>query len=145
MIKFWLTWSELHFGSHDQYHRKSFPSKLYLADVAAAVFITVLTCATLLPFSIYTGKILLQARNNFRLFFNHNFLPVCTQTAPEHTLPVLDKYLHEISIMDGVLEIKNEHFWTISFGSLVRKQGNNMAEPYDLDLMWPLLFVLGHS
>lgn len=73
--------------------------KLYLADVVAAIFITVLTCATLLPFSIYTGKILLQ-------------------TAPEHTLPVLDKYLHEISIMDGVLEIKNEHFWTISFGSL---------------------------
>ncbi|XP_065882616.1 zinc transporter 6-like isoform X2 [Dysidea avara] len=73
--------------------------KLYLADVAAAMVITILTCATLLPFSIYTGKILLQ-------------------TAPEHTLPVLDKYLHEISIMDGVLEIKNEHFWTISFGSL---------------------------
>ena len=43
------------------------------------------------------------------------------QTAPEHTLPVLDKYLHEISITDGVLEIKNEHFWTISFGSLVRR------------------------
>ena len=49
---------------------------------------------------------------------------LATQTAPEHTLPVLDKYLHEISIMDGVLEIKNEHFWTISFGSLVRQTPN---------------------
>lgn len=95
-------------------------SKLYLADVAAAVFITILTCATLLPFGIYTGKILLQVRNRLGPCWNY-FLPFYMQTAPEHTLPVLDKYLREISIMDGVLEIKNEHFWTISFGSLVRR------------------------
>ena len=96
--------------------------------MAAAIFITILTCATLLPFSIYTGKILLQVREG-QVWTQHLTVMFClaTQTAPEHTLPVLDKYLHEISIMDGVLEIKNEHFWTISFGSLVRRQ--YIAEP----------------
>jgi zinc transporter 6 len=72
--------------------------ELYLADVAGALFNTALICGTMLPLSIYCGKILLQ-------------------TAPEHILPLLDKSLREVSALDGVLELKGEHFWTIAFGS----------------------------
>lgn len=54
-------------GLHDLMTDLLSNSKLYLADVAAAIFITILTCATLFPFSVYTGKILLQVRNRFEL------------------------------------------------------------------------------
>jgi len=31
----------------------------------------------------------------------------------------LDKVLREASTLDGVLEFREEHFWTLSFGALV--------------------------
>ena len=31
----------------------------------------------------------------------------------------LDKCLREASTLDGVLEFRNEHFWTIAFGTMV--------------------------
>lgn len=31
----------------------------------------------------------------------------------------LDKLLREVSTLDGVLEVRNEHFWTLGFGTLV--------------------------
>lgn len=34
-------------------------------------------------------------------------------------MTALDKALREASTLDGVLELRNEHFWTIGFGSLV--------------------------
>ena len=46
-------------------------------------------------------------------------LGIILQTAPEHILPLLDKSLREVSTLDGVLELKNEHFWTIAFGNYV--------------------------
>jgi zinc transporter 6 len=70
---------------------------LHLADVTAALFNSALICGTMLPLSVYCGKILLQS-------------------TPEHILPLLDKSLKEASTLDGILEFKNEHFWTISFG-----------------------------
>lgn len=45
-------------------------------------------------------------------------LPVI-QTAPSHILGQLDKVLREASTLDGVLEFRHEHFWTLSFGTLV--------------------------
>ena len=35
-------------------------SELYLADVAGAIFNSALICGTMLPLSVYCGKILLQ-------------------------------------------------------------------------------------
>lgn len=32
------------------------------------------------------------------------------------------RYLREALTIDGVLEFKNEHFWTVSFGRLVRPE-----------------------
>ena len=32
----------------------------------------------------------------------------------------LDKVLREASTLDGVLEFRHEHFWTLAFGKMVR-------------------------
>ncbi|XP_046370294.2 zinc transporter 6-like [Haliotis rufescens] len=71
----------------------------YSADTMSAVCIAIMTCGTLFPMSVYTGKILLQ-------------------TTPSHILGQLDKVLREASTLDGVLEFRHEHFWTLSFGIL---------------------------
>lgn len=55
---------------------------------------------TMFPMCSYTAKILLQ-------------------TAPVHTIGHLDKCLREASTLDGVLEFRNERFWTLGFGDLV--------------------------
>ena len=41
------------------------------------------------------------------------------QTAPQHMITHLDKCLREASTLDGVLEFRHEHFWTLGFGNLV--------------------------
>ncbi|KAK7502689.1 hypothetical protein BaRGS_00005939, partial [Batillaria attramentaria] len=71
----------------------------HTADTWAAICIAVMTCGTMFPMSVYTGKILLQ-------------------TTPSHILSQLDKLLREASTLDGVLEFRHEHFWTLSFGTL---------------------------
>jgi len=72
----------------------------YLYDTAAAIFISIMTFGTMLPMAVYTAKILLQ-------------------TTPSHMIAQLDKTLREASTLDGVLEFRNEHFWTVSFGAVV--------------------------
>jgi zinc transporter 6 len=59
-----------------------------------------MTVGTMFPMSIYSAKILLQ-------------------TTPAHLIAQLDKCLREASTLDGVLEFRNEHFWTVSFGTVV--------------------------
>lgn len=71
----------------------------YIADPWAAIAIAFMTFGTMFPMSAYTGKILLQ-------------------TTPSHVLGQLDKVLREASTLDGVLEFRHEHFWTLSFGTL---------------------------
>ncbi|KAK6180643.1 hypothetical protein SNE40_008652 [Patella caerulea] len=71
----------------------------YSADTWAAVGIAIMMFGTMAPMSIYTAKILLQ-------------------TTPSHILGQLDKVLREASTLDGVLEFRQEHFWTLSFGTL---------------------------
>ncbi|XP_077469671.1 zinc transporter 6 [Stigmatopora argus] len=69
------------------------------ADTASAVAIALMTFGTMYPMSVYSGKVLLQ-------------------TTPSHVIGQLDKLLREVSTLDGVLEVRNEHFWTLGFGSL---------------------------
>ena len=71
----------------------------YAADTWAAVWIAIMTMGTMFPMSIYSGKILLQ-------------------TTPSHVIGQLDKCIREASTLDGVLEFRNEHFWTLAFGTL---------------------------
>lgn len=71
----------------------------FLIDTYAAVIVAIMTISTMLPFTVYTGKILLQ-------------------TTPSHMVTQLDKSLREASTLDGVLEFRDEHFWTVSLGVL---------------------------
>uniref|UniRef100_A0A669BI19 Solute carrier family 30 member 6 n=1 Tax=Oreochromis niloticus TaxID=8128 RepID=A0A669BI19_ORENI len=68
-------------------------------DTASAVAIALMTFGTMYPMSVYSGKVLLQ-------------------TTPSHIIGQLDKLLREVSTLDGVLEVRNEHFWTVGFGCL---------------------------
>ncbi|KAA0717529.1 Zinc transporter 6 [Triplophysa tibetana] len=68
-------------------------------DTATAIVIALMTFGTMYPMSVYSGKVLLQ-------------------TTPSHVIGQLDKLLREVSTLDGVLEVRNEHFWTVGFGSL---------------------------
>ncbi|KAG9332870.1 hypothetical protein JZ751_014474 [Albula glossodonta] len=68
-------------------------------DTASAVAIALMTFGTMYPMSVYSGKVLLQ-------------------TTPSHVIGQLDKLVREVSTLDGVLEVRNEHFWTMGFGSL---------------------------
>ncbi|VDN97344.1 unnamed protein product [Rodentolepis nana] len=69
-------------------------------DTVAAVIISLLLFNTMVPMAVYSGKILLQ-------------------TTPSYLVTALDKALREASTLEGVLELRNEHFWTIGFGALV--------------------------
>ncbi|CAH1791486.1 unnamed protein product, partial [Owenia fusiformis] len=71
----------------------------FSADTCAALWIAVMICGTMFPMAIYSGKMLLQ-------------------TTPAHIIGQLDKSIREASTLDGVLEFRNEHFWTLSFGVL---------------------------
>ncbi|XP_061480657.1 zinc transporter 6 isoform X2 [Rhineura floridana] len=71
----------------------------FAVDTASAVAIALMTFGTMYPMSVYSGKVLLQ-------------------TTPPHVIGQLDKLLREVSTLDGVLEVRNEHFWTLGFGSL---------------------------
>ncbi|KAF6033458.1 SLC30A6 [Bugula neritina] len=69
------------------------------ADVTAALCMAIFTIGTMWPMSSYTGRILLQ-------------------TTPSHIIGQLDKLLREACTLDGVLEFRNEHFWTLGFGKM---------------------------
>ncbi|XP_042301247.1 zinc transporter 6 isoform X1 [Sceloporus undulatus] len=71
----------------------------FAVDTASAVAIALMTFGTMYPMSVYSGKVLLQ-------------------TTPSHVIGQLDKLIREVSTLDGVLEVRNEHFWTLGFGSL---------------------------
>ncbi|KAK6488736.1 zinc transporter 6-like [Huso huso] len=74
-------------------------NNFFAVDTASAIAIALMTFGTMYPMSVYSGKVLLQ-------------------TTPAHVIGQLDKLLREVSTLDGVLEIRNEHFWNIGFGSL---------------------------
>ncbi|XP_040285521.1 zinc transporter 6 [Bufo bufo] len=71
----------------------------FAVDTASAVAIALMTFGTMYPMSVYSGKVLLQ-------------------TTPPHVIGQLDKLLREVSTLDGVLEVRNEHFWTLGFGTM---------------------------
>jgi zinc transporter 6 len=69
-------------------------------DTLSSLLMAFMTFGTMVPMAIYSGKILLQ-------------------TTPAPMIGQLDKCLHEASRLDGVLEFRHEHFWALSFGTLV--------------------------
>lgn len=81
-----------------------------------AMAMSVIVFCTMLPIAILSATILLQ-------------------TTPTHVAGQLDAALREASTLDGVLEFRNEHFWTVAFrrrlvGALhirVRRDANEAA------------------
>ena len=69
-------------------------------DTLSSLLMAFMTFGTMVPMAVYSGKILLQ-------------------TTPAPMIGQLDKCLHEASRLDGVLEFRHEHFWALSFGTLV--------------------------
>ncbi|TRY91626.1 hypothetical protein DNTS_021769 [Danionella cerebrum] len=107
-------------------------------DTASAVAIALMTFGTMYPMSVYSGKVLLQVRTSarapLRSHTSADDLRVCFpaddavsrdwsagQAAPRGALAArrtLALWVQQVSTLDGVLEVRNEHFWTIGFGSL---------------------------
>ena len=69
-------------------------------DTLSSLLMAFMTFGTMVPMATYSGKILLQ-------------------TTPAPVIGQLDKCLHEASRLDGVLEFRHEHFWALSFRTLV--------------------------
>uniref|UniRef100_A0A6I8R5M3 Zinc transporter 6 n=1 Tax=Xenopus tropicalis TaxID=8364 RepID=A0A6I8R5M3_XENTR len=69
----------------------------FAVDTASAIAIAVMTFGTMYPMSVYSGKVLLQVRPPYYRIFS-------LQT--------------QVSTLDGVLEVRNEHFWTLGFGTM---------------------------
>lgn len=95
--------------------------------------------------------------------FKGCFVVSVLQTTPSHVIGQLDKLLREVSpvlvplmmiiqvkehvltrnpflsnqvsTLDGVLEVRNEHFWTVGFGSLVHYQNQKCLTSH----LWLLL------
>ncbi|CAH8842831.1 unnamed protein product [Trichobilharzia szidati] len=70
-----------------------------LPDTLGAIIISLMLFGTMTPMMLYSGRILLQ-------------------TTPAHLVSPLDKALREASTVDGVLELQNEHMWSIGYKNL---------------------------
>lgn len=122
-------------------------SNYHAMDTASAVAIALMTFGTMYPMSVYSGKVLLQVCDHMfhetRPVRVHTLTVVLSFRPPrlmssvswincsERSVRLLHQihtHLHsdtfilgvfQVSTLDGVLEVRNEHFWTIGFGSLV--------------------------
>lgn len=72
----------------------------HVADNITAIAFALMLIYTWLPMTKYSGRILLQSM-------------------PPHLITQRDKIINEISTLDGVLEVKEDTFWTCGFQSLV--------------------------
>ena len=76
-----------------------FMSEFWWFDSIAALVLSFTVFSTMMPLSTYTGRILLQ-------------------TTPPHVQNQIDKCISEASTVEGVLELKNAHFWQLDFSSI---------------------------
>merc|ERR1711990_984964 len=95
------------------------------ADIVGASMINLIIVITVLPLTHYVGAILLQA-------------------TPDHLSAKLDNIRSELTTMEGVLEVKNEHFWSSGFnqiaGSLQVRVSRNTNEQKVLAMIVLKLF-----
>ncbi|TGZ64355.1 hypothetical protein CRM22_006418 [Opisthorchis felineus] len=100
-VVFTVYWAMTRIGASTSasvhHHHGSLPDPL--PDTIGGVVISLMLSGTMVPMMLYSGRILLQ-------------------TVPAHMVGPLDKAFREASTIDGVLELRNEHVWSIGFGSL---------------------------
>uniref|UniRef100_A0AC34QPD7 5-demethoxyubiquinone hydroxylase, mitochondrial n=1 Tax=Panagrolaimus sp. JU765 TaxID=591449 RepID=A0AC34QPD7_9BILA len=68
-------------------------------DSVATMVLSAATFTTMFPLTHYTGMILLQ-------------------TTPSHVHSQIDRCISEAATVDGVLELKNSHFWQLDFNQI---------------------------
>uniref|UniRef100_H2YY03 Cation efflux protein transmembrane domain-containing protein n=1 Tax=Ciona savignyi TaxID=51511 RepID=H2YY03_CIOSA len=78
----------------------------YFADTAAAILIASCTLCTMWPIATCSARVLLN-------------------TTPPYLLGQLDKLLSEAQTLDGVLEIRNERFYTVSLCDNNKRRHHN--------------------
>ena len=97
------------------------------ADLIGAGLINLIVFITVLPLGYYAAGILLQA-------------------TPDELSRTLDNIRSELTTMEGVLEVKNEHFWSTGFnqmaGSLQVRISRNTNEQKVLAMIVLKLFPL---
>lgn len=79
---------------------KTSKSDATFCDTLFGIMTSILLMICVLPLTSFTGHILLQ-------------------TTPAHMIGHLDKCLREASTHEGILEFRNEHFWTLGYNNLV--------------------------
>uniref|UniRef100_A0A0N5AKS1 Kinesin-associated protein 3 n=1 Tax=Syphacia muris TaxID=451379 RepID=A0A0N5AKS1_9BILA len=75
-------------------------SELWYIDAGSALVLSICVFMTMWPLSKYTGRMLLQ-------------------TSPPHIHNQIDRCISEASTIEGVLELRNAHFWQLDFSSMV--------------------------
>src|SRR5690606_17295180 len=68
-------------------------------DSVATIVLSFAVFSTMYPLTYYTGMILLQ-------------------TTPSHVHNQIDRCMSEATTVDGVLELKNSHFWQLDFNQI---------------------------
>lgn len=76
-----------------------FLEEFWWFDAVAALVLSFSVFSTMMPLSSYTGRVLLQ-------------------TTPPHVHNQIDRCISEASTVDGVLELRNLHFWQLDFSQI---------------------------
>jgi len=76
-----------------------FITEFWWFDSIAVLVLSFTVFSTMMPLSTYTGAILLQ-------------------TTPPHVHNQIDRCISEASTVEGVLELRNTHFWQVDFNSI---------------------------
>ncbi|XP_072879010.1 zinc transporter 6 isoform X2 [Chlorocebus sabaeus] len=110
----------------------------FAVDTVSAIAIALMTFGTMYPMSVYSGKVLLQTTpphvigqldklirerqgfTVFRLVLNSSPRDLPTSASQSAGITGMSHCVWpaQVSTLDGVLEVRNEHFWTLGFGSL---------------------------
>lgn len=84
-------------------------------DAVSAVLLALASFSTMMPLSTYTGLILLQ-------------------TVPAHVRNQIDRCVSEARTVEGVLELRETHFWQVDFSQIagsvdvrIRKDANEQV------------------
>ena len=83
-----------------------------------------------------------ETQNGHKFFKSYKFEPI--KATPDHLSAKLDNIRSELTTMEGVLEVKNEHFWSSGFnqiaGSLQVRVSRNTNEQKVLAMIVLKLF-----
>ncbi|VDP82205.1 unnamed protein product [Echinostoma caproni] len=94
-----------------------------LPDTIGGMVISLMLFGTMVPMMLYSYPQLIRSKKTLFEFLSLPFVftpsgRILLQTVPAHLVGPLDKAFREASTVDGVLELRNEHVWSVGFGNL---------------------------